>query len=358
MRLSNCDALDLASLSLGDAPAVLLDLLALPRALALDILVRLPVDTRLRCIEVSRAWRALLEEASLWSSLSLSWESGFSVSLFRTAAAKAGGQLRCLDVAGHRVHDDNDEGKLSQKYRLKFSVLHDVVVANSTTLVELHLSTFSSIYVDKLAALCRSAPTLKLLRTNAWCNSVVEVNTLLLKQEPFSCLQLTQLCIHNTPETIDDVAVSTIAKQLADNGHTLIELTFLSAPISTAAAMGAIVDVAISLSKLDLNGCRATPATVPALTRLVAAGRLRVLEISNDDIVLFEDGADATRLFCDAVRASSLKLCYLHGVGHAHELEELEVTFPGDACTFKQAFCTCFLFIGSWWTRSTYHYVP
>ena len=85
----------LGALSL-DAPPLFLDLLALPRPLALAIFALLPVDTRLRCSEVSRAWRALLADTSLWTRLDLCSTSGvrFSEALFRAAVAKAGGQLR------------------------------------------------------------------------------------------------------------------------------------------------------------------------------------------------------------------------------------------------------------------------
>ena len=317
--------LGLAALSLGEAPAFFLDLLALPRSLALDILARLPVNTRLRCIEVNRAWRALLADTSLWKRLDVGG-ARFRVSLFRAAVAKAGGQLRCLDVAGHRVHNDvdNDDDDEEEDSSLRFSVLQAVVVANATTLVELHLAK-SLLELDALRELCRSAPCLTLLRSDAWCNSVTEVNTLLLKQEPFSNLQLTQLYVSEAPELTDEVAVSSLAKQLVDHGHTLTELTFFGATLSTAAAMGAIVDAAVTLrlSDLSLYRCCATPATLLALSRLVAAGWLRFLSISNGGIVLFEEGAETTRHFCDAVRASLLAICHLNGMGQVRELDEL-----------------------------------
>ena len=89
-----------------DVPSPFLDLLALPRPLALAIFALLPVDTRLRCSEVCRAWRALLADTSLWAScINLSVSSGvarLSEALLRAAVAKAGGQLRALDITGQR----------------------------------------------------------------------------------------------------------------------------------------------------------------------------------------------------------------------------------------------------------------
>ena len=50
---------------------------ALPPALTLRIFLAVPIDTRLRCREVSRAWRdALSGERALWTHLDLSATSG------------------------------------------------------------------------------------------------------------------------------------------------------------------------------------------------------------------------------------------------------------------------------------------
>ena len=59
----------------------------------------LPVDVRLRCREVSRAWRAFLELRRLWHVCNLSGVARCSASLLRAASARAGGQLRVLDVS-------------------------------------------------------------------------------------------------------------------------------------------------------------------------------------------------------------------------------------------------------------------
>ena len=94
--------LNWSALFLDPAPPVFLDLLALPRLLAFAIFALLLVDTRLRCCEVSRAWRALLADTSLWARVDLSevQYQYFSMPLFRAAVAKAGGQLRALDITG------------------------------------------------------------------------------------------------------------------------------------------------------------------------------------------------------------------------------------------------------------------
>ena len=71
----------------------------LPRCFVHAVLLLLPVDTRLRCCEVSWAWRALLADTTLWACINLRASSGvqrFSEALLRADVAKAGGQLRAL----------------------------------------------------------------------------------------------------------------------------------------------------------------------------------------------------------------------------------------------------------------------
>ena len=110
----------------------------LPRCFVHAVFLRLPVDARLRCAEVSRAWRALLADTTLWSSLELSAFSGitrFSPPLFRAAVTKAGGKLRTLDVSGVCIYGHIDERV--DKSSLSFGVLRAAVASNSSTLVEL-----------------------------------------------------------------------------------------------------------------------------------------------------------------------------------------------------------------------------
>jgi hypothetical protein len=126
--------------SQGDARAAAmakpapLTLAALPHALLLEVLSRLPVDSRLRCAEVCRAWRAALNERGLWLRLDLSEASGVARAaakegLLRAAAARAAGQLETLDVSGcDKITPD---------------ALREVLRANSVTLRELRRCTGS-----------------------------------------------------------------------------------------------------------------------------------------------------------------------------------------------------------------------
>jgi hypothetical protein len=121
---SQGDALEVAA----EEPAPL-TVAALPNALLLEVLSRLPVDCRLRCREVCRAWRAALNERSLWRRLDLSPATGglarvTSDGLLRAAAARAAGHLETLDVSGCCTN--------------QYGALMEVVRANSASLRELH----------------------------------------------------------------------------------------------------------------------------------------------------------------------------------------------------------------------------
>ena len=94
------------ALALDEPPVAALNLPALPRALVLKIFALLPIDLRLRCCEVNRAWRAMFADTSFWKCLDLSAASScarFSVLLCHAAVKKAGGRLRALDVTGRKL---------------------------------------------------------------------------------------------------------------------------------------------------------------------------------------------------------------------------------------------------------------
>ena len=76
---------------------------ALPDALTVRILGKLPSDARARCAAVRPAWRDLLKSPAAWTSLDLSSPmtcSAGAEDVLRIAAAKAGGTLAFLDVSG------------------------------------------------------------------------------------------------------------------------------------------------------------------------------------------------------------------------------------------------------------------
>ena len=259
----------LGALSL-DAPPPFLDLLALPRPLALAIVALLPVDTRLRCSEVKRAWRALLADTTFFACLDLSTSSGlkyFSWPLLRAAVIKAGGQLRTLDLTGQLLVGETDLCRL-----------RELVAANAATLTELLLdNNLGDFTVEQVLALLDAAPALQLLAIESVDikKKKKQVARAMFRNEaPFQALRLRGLWMSDGLNNTAKVAA--LCSDL--RCHTSIEVLGLgSAVLDTSDAMGAVVDACIVLRVryLALSTCCLGPTLVPDLTRLIAAGALR-----------------------------------------------------------------------------------
>jgi hypothetical protein len=98
--------------------------------------------------------------------------------------------------------------------------------------------------------------------------------------------------------------VLALASDLA--AHTcLTEVRLDRAPLGTLAALDAVVDAALALRlpSLWLADCHVTPASVPALARLINGGALTELNVWNGMQQLLDQPAAA--LIADALRANS-----------------------------------------------------
>lgn len=87
----------------------------LPLCVCHAIFLLLPVDTRLRCREVSRGWHACLSNPELWQLCDLSDKSGVArrtIALLRAATKRALGTLRTLDVSGFQETTDQKGSNL------------------------------------------------------------------------------------------------------------------------------------------------------------------------------------------------------------------------------------------------------
>ena len=141
-----------------------------------EILMRLPVDARLRAREVSRGWRALLNEPRFWLVLDFSSESGvvarFAHRALRAllfAAGKRGrGHLHTLDLTGVRVLRTED--------LVQFVAAHGQSLRSMTTPESLRLR------ANEVTRLCRSAP-LCTLRCGVDC-TIAEALPLLRCEAP------------------------------------------------------------------------------------------------------------------------------------------------------------------------------
>ena len=294
----------------------------LPRGFVRAVFLLLPVDTRLRCSEVSRAWRALLADTSLYTRLNLSLDSGlarFNLALLRTAAAKAGGRLRALDFTGQNLEADVRPG------------VREVVASNAATLIELRVYTDGWWAFEEVRALLEAAPALQFLEMSVQIDRDRQVARAMLRNEPpYQALRMRRLMMVRGLDSISEL----VAFCLDLRCHTsLAELYFYDVALNTAAAMGAVVDACIKLRlrKLDLRRCIVVPAALPELTRLIAAGALRELIVVNIfpfGMSMFNEAHDEyTRLFVTAVRASAMTGLELFLVGVLPEIVEEAAAF-------------------------------
>ena len=198
----------------------------LPLWFAHAALLLLSVDTRLRCSEVSRAWRALLVDRSLWLCISLGASSGvarFSEALLRAAVAKAGGQLRSLDITGQPVGDIR-RFMLVQDPLAR--LVREVVAANKGALMELRVDMAHTWTADDVRALLRAnsmpslretksrdytclsyetAPTLQLLEASVETRYRHDARDMLRNEPPFQALRLRKLYMIGRLHTTADV---------------------------------------------------------------------------------------------------------------------------------------------------------
>ena len=297
----------LGALSLN-APPHFLDLLALPRLLVVAIFALLPVDTRLRCSEVNRAWRALLADTAFYERLDLSVSSGlarFSEALFRAAIAKAGGQLRELNVDGRG------------KETLSTRTLLDALASNAASLKQ--LNTCSSPYFTPAEAEeFLEAAHLSVCHMSVEADNVELVRRCLRNDPPYGRLRLNGLYVQGEGQLDSLQNLKAFCTDLIKHPSLTGIIIIHQASLGTAAAMRVFVNAAIALRVLVicLIFCGCTRFCVPELTRLIEApGLVRNISIDIDDVELFEAGAE-TDQFCAAARASaSLKHLTLNECG-------------------------------------------
>jgi hypothetical protein len=270
----------------------------LPFSVVLHIFSLLPVDCRLRCSEVCRGWRAVLLERSLWTQLDLTAEGGGRAreganrgaldGLLRCAAARAGGGLMSLQVNTHLTH----------------APLLEVVAANAGSLRELHAhgdEPYSGLTPDEVEALCGAAPLLRTFATDLYGNNadVQVVRRALRNEAPFGPLRVGHLCADLY--RVDEAGVIAFAADVAAHAS-LSGLELEHASLDTPAALDAVVDAALArrLRTVDLCGCGLSPASAPALTRLLACDALTTLACWD---TLMD--VSAARVLAAALRANS-----------------------------------------------------
>jgi hypothetical protein len=270
---------------------------SLPHALLARVLARLPVDARLRCSEVCRGWRdCLTAERSLWTALDLSPSSGVTHevtdALLRAAVSKVGGGLQSLDVCGC--------------FRLSHGALLAVVTANAASLLELRVAdTFPAGSCEMAEGLLHAAPRLRQLLVDVLCDAG-DATRLLRGEGVFQPLRVCKL--HVLAREAGGAALRALAAALAAS----LPLQFLSligAQLHALDVLDAVVDAVLAnrLPELEFFECGLSPASAPALARLLGGGALTSLSFSRvdgDDAQLLD--APAAALLGGALRTNTV----------------------------------------------------
>jgi hypothetical protein len=275
---------------------------ALPPALALAIFSRLTVEQRLRCIEVCRGWRATLNDHSAWLQLDLTRADGSlcTEALLLAATSRAGGQLRSLQLAygGDALH----------------TALCAVAADNATTLQELRIASTPaaerpqchSIEDDMMKALLLAAPLLRTLEADVYCDFFAETHRMLRNEPPFGPLRVRHLCVNAEEATAESLL--TLAADLAAHAW-LTSFVMYGARVDAPAALDAVVDATLArrLSSVTLSNCLLSPASAPALTRLLGGNTLTELTIygSHTPATQLLGAHAATLLLAHALRVNT-----------------------------------------------------
>jgi hypothetical protein len=276
---------------------------SLPHALLLSVFSLLAVDARAACCAVCRGWRAALLDNGCWLRLDLSPTSGVAravtEALLRGAAARAGGRLEALDV--------------SQCGGVSHDALLAVVTANAGTLRELRVCNdweSGMPEAHEVEALLRAAPQLLTFTTSVrWVDSA-HARRMLRGEPPFERLRLSGLRV-DFAGLFGANAQTALAALLTDAAarEALVHLGLSRAQLGVPAALDAVVAFTLAhrLPCLWLCGSGLSPASAPALARLLGGDALRELHLYNASRQLLD--APAATLMANALRANSTLTC-------------------------------------------------
>jgi len=232
--------------------------------------------------------------------------------LLAAATARAQSALRVLDVTGWDELFEEDEEEDEERQATLKRVL-PVLRCNARSLLELRAGSlsrkryrwFSTAQVEELLA---AAPLLRVLECVVYLGLDIGTPVPRLLVEPqFAAVRLRCLKMFDGVVQLD---VPAVVARLALHAS-LTRLDLWRAQLDSQPALNAVVDLAISqLQRLELWNCNLTPASLPALTRLLergsgsACGSLTELVIYNNGNPLLE--GDGVPAFCAALRASRL----------------------------------------------------
>lgn len=283
----------------------------LPPSVLREILRRLPVDQRARVACVCRRWRDVLADPTMWTVLDLTapgimHAERVTHARLLAAAAMARGRLEVLVF-------DHIRGAFM------FHVLLAIATANTASLREvrsLTLEEHGGRYdgretehgVDEAQALLLAAPALQVLEANVTCGFAT-ARRMLRNEPPFGPLRLVGLQVDCQNADRDIAALS--ADLAAHRGSPLTSLVLFcdGQPFMEPLRpdeLESLVTAALP-HRLDYVGffeCGLTPATVPALCRLLSSTTLtdlRIVQLTTLGQLLDEQAAG---LLAEALRAN------------------------------------------------------
>jgi hypothetical protein len=278
----------------------------LPPVLVQKIFLLLPVDARARCACVCRGWRAAVSERSLWTRLDVSHTSGVTVTvtdtLLRGAAAPAGGELQAMHV--------------SFAHELTVEALLAVATANGRTLRELRVCPgalgadaggLRLLSMHDEEALLRAASQLHVLDVAVGGN-VADARRALRAEGLLAPLRVHRLRVSHF--AADEADVLALAADVAS--HAWLQELWLVNRLRTPAVLDAWVDAALLARRLvsvQFYGCGLSPASAPALARLLGGSSITHLLVCDELYPLLD--APASTLLADALRVNTT-LAVLH----------------------------------------------
>ena len=175
---------------------------ALPHAVQLRIFGLLPLDTRLRCIEVSRAWRSTLQDTAAWTHVVLPPDfspvrrvvlSSTPQQQLQAAVARSGGMLQVLDTRHVEIEP--------------LDVLRLVIEPGlGSMLRELHFSLEKVVSQQHIVQIINAAPELQVLSVavNWKEGNITGAASMLRNEPPFQAVRISTLVL-NSEFTNDDV---------------------------------------------------------------------------------------------------------------------------------------------------------
>jgi len=288
----------------------------LPLDLMFLVFLWLPMDQRLLCRAVCRAWRAALTEPQLWRDLDFSVLSRLpnysrrkaTPALLHAASLCARGTVRLIAMPGF---EPVGEAPL-------FEAVVAQARASSETLLTLKLGDNCCFMfkLENLDTLLAAAPSLETLQCSVYCNARLMLRVL-SKEAPYTALRVTMAFI--TPSRAEG-GEDLMPLAAAAAAHEGLKRLVFCLPL-TVRELDAFADAALARQLLSVQfySCGLTPAHLPSLARLLSPSlHVFSLECSNEPPFV----GDGVPAFCAALRSSSLQNVSLSQLALSYSLPD------------------------------------